>query len=172
MPVTTDLLQLSKAMKTPRLVHYLLVVVIVAGLAFAAETPKASVSLADLMTKEELKATGVSRLSSAERAALEEWLTCFAVAVAKNAEKATAPASKSQRYSGVGQRHWVKERIDRGAYIKLEDGSLWQVSPLDKLNTMLWLPTDDVIVIEGSNPLYPYKLVGERDAAEAKLVAP
>jgi hypothetical protein len=44
------------------------------------------------------------------------------------------------------------------------------VSPIDKINTMLWLPIDDVVVVESKNPLYPYKLVGKQDAAEAKLV--
>lgn len=37
-------------------------------------------------------------------------------------------------------------------------------------NTGLWLPIDNVIVIESTNPFYPYKLVGERDTAEARLL--
>lgn len=52
----------------------------------------------------------------------------------------------------------------------MEDNSLWEISPIDRINTMLWLPINNIIVIESTNSLYPYKLVGERDTAEARLL--
>lgn len=54
--------------------------------------------------------------------------------------------------------------------MQLEDGSIWQVSSIDKINTALWLPLDDVVVTDSGNALFPFKLVGERDTAEAKLL--
>ncbi len=42
--------------------------------------------------------------------------------------------------------HWISGNIDDGKYIKLEDGSLWQVDATDRINSALWLETDDIIV--------------------------
>ncbi len=75
-----------------------------------------------------------------------------------------------QVYLGLGQKHWVKEKIDRGAFIQLEDRSLWQISRLDRIDTTLWLPMQDVVVIENPSGLYPYKLISEGDAVEATLI--
>jgi len=33
-----------------------------------------------------------------------------------------------------------------GKLIKLEDGSIWEVDPLDTVHTMLWLPVDGILV--------------------------
>jgi len=79
----------------------------------------------------------------------------------------------TQVYSGVGSGHWVSENIDGGRIIKLEDGSLWEISPIDRIDTMLWLPTEDITVVESDNPLYPYKLINTDagDAVEAKLIS-
>ena len=126
-------------------------------------------SLDSLMSKAEQERTGVSRLSAQERTALEEWLTQFAASGAKVLRSTTAiPGSAS--YAGVGQKHWVQSVAQGGGWIQLEDGSLWQVSPIDKIHTAVWLPIEYVIVVKSGNPYYPYRLVGERDAAEAKLV--
>jgi len=122
------------------------------------------------MTKADQERTGVSKLSAKEKAALEQWLTRFAIAVATKVAPEAPAAPKAAAYGAAGQKHWVKSKADGGAFVQLEDGSLWQISPLDKINTMLWLPTENVVVVESNNPQYPYKLVGERDTAEAKLV--
>lgn len=128
---------------------------------FAADTPNKLLSLNKIMTKTERDRTGVSKLSANEKAALEAWLTNFATSIA------TQP---SNIYLGIGQEHWVQETIDSGAFVRLQDSSLWEISPIDRINTMLWLPIDDIIVIESTNSLYPYKLVGKRDTAEARLL--
>jgi hypothetical protein len=127
-------------------------------------------SLDAVMSKADQDRTGVSKLSPKERAALEQWLTDFAITMATKTAADASPEPKAAGYAGFGQKHWVKSNAGGGKFIQLEDGSLWEVSPIDKINTMLWLPLDDVVVVESKNPLYPYKLVGERDAAEAKLV--
>jgi hypothetical protein len=157
-------------MKT-RITSLLLVALVLSAVVFAADAPKQRLALDKLMTKDEQKATGVSKLSAEERAALEDWLTRFALTVTTETAKRLGASGKSGTYVGVGQKHWVSEKIDSGALIKLEDGSVWQISPIDKINTILWLPTDNVVVIESSNVQYPYKLVGRRDAAEARLVS-
>ena len=127
----------------------------------AADTPNKILSLNKIMTKTEQDRTGILKLSANEKAALEVWLTNFVTGIV---------AQRSNIYLGVGQEHWVQETIGSGAFIRLEDNSLWEISPIDRINTILWLPIDNVIVIESANSLYPYKLVGERDTAEARLL--
>jgi hypothetical protein len=42
--------------------------------------------------------------------------------------------------------HWVDSVSSDGQIVKLEDGSLWEVNPVDAIDSMLWLPTTDIIV--------------------------
>jgi hypothetical protein len=34
---------------------------------------------------------------------------------------------------------------NNGQIVKLEDGSIWEIDPLDTIDTMLWLPTTRVV---------------------------
>ena len=131
--------------------------------------PTPLLSLDRLMTKDDQLKTGVVKLTAPEREALEHWLSDFALKIVATT---TPPArtSKGGKYAGVDQRHRVKSTSERGGFVQLEDGSLWEISVIDRINTTLWLVTDDVVVVENNSPLYPYKLVGDRDSAEAKLV--
>lgn len=67
--------------------------------------------------------------------------------------------------------HWISNNKS-GKYIKLEDGSLWKVSPMDRINALLWLPINNIKVIESDNILYPYKLINldENEVVEVKLL--
>ena len=62
--------------------------------------------------------------------------------------------------------------MDSGSLIKLEDGSLWLISPIDRVDTSIWLVTEAITVIVGDNPVYPYKLINTdtEEVAEAKLL--
>ncbi|MCK4329072.1 hypothetical protein KAX02_04450 [candidate division WOR-3 bacterium] len=125
-------------------------------------------TLYELMTVEEQKQTGIIRLTKLERKALEQWLANWTLEVIEAISE-----SSGQTYWGVGNTHWVSEKIDRGDFIQLEDGSLWEISPIDRINTMLWLSFEDIVVIESNNPHYPYKLINtdSEDTAEAKLIS-
>lgn len=50
--------------------------------------------------------------------------------------------------SGCERGHWVRSVADRGGVVVLEDGSVWLVSPLDKITTMLWLPVTNVLACD------------------------
>lgn len=41
--------------------------------------------------------------------------------------------------------HWVATVSDRGQVVKLENGSIWRINATDAVQTMLWLPTTDII---------------------------
>ena len=69
--------------------------------------------------------------------------------------------------------HWIRKVIERGETIQLEDGSIWQISPLSKIDAILWLVTEKIVIVESGNPLYPYKLVNSDGgtSAEAKKIS-
>lgn len=74
-------------------------------------------------------------------------------------------------YAGLGGDHWIQKVIDSGKLILLEDGSLWEVSPIDVITSMLWLPVSEITVIENDG-LFPYKLTNTDDgeSVEAKYI--
>jgi hypothetical protein len=78
-----------------------------------------------------------------------------------------APASK--RYAGKGEGHWVKQNVDRGAFILLEEGSLWEVAPSEKLDASLWLALSSITVVESSGGSlgYDYLLINTDDGEKA-----
>ena len=63
----------------------------------------------------------------------------------------------------IGSGYWIESVFDDGKLIKLQDGSLWEVSPLDAIDSALWLPMSGLTIIEGDDPSYPYKLVNTDD---------
>lgn len=65
--------------------------------------------------------------------------------------------------------HWISENHD-GKVLELEDGSLWQISDYDQVDTALWLAMSDIDLTESSNPYYPYKLINvdDNETAEAR----
>jgi hypothetical protein len=71
-------------------------------------------------------------------------------------------------------KHWIKKNIYSGAYILLEDGSLWQIDPIDKLDAMLWLPISNIIVVESTtgSPGFDYLLINtdDKEKAHAKFI--
>ena len=61
--------------------------------------------------------------------------------------------------------HWIKSKSDDGAIITLEDGSVWQVDPLDRIDASLWLPITDITVVESDDG---YLLVNTDDGEKAR----
>jgi len=75
-------------------------------------------------------------------------------------------------YLDVGSEHWISKVIGDGEYVKLEDGSLWEISSVDRINSMLWLPVETVHVVTSSSSLSGYKIVNTDagDSADATFV--
>ena len=68
-------------------------------------------------------------------------------------------------YAATGTGHWIKENIDRGRLILLEDSSLWQMDRLERIDAALWLKVSAITVLESSNGSvgYDYLLVNTED---------
>jgi len=71
-------------------------------------------------------------------------------AQARREYAAKAPPVRTRRsgYAGCESGHWVESVSDDGQIVKLEDGSIWQVNAVDAIDSMLWLPTTDVVVCD------------------------
>ncbi len=50
--------------------------------------------------------------------------------------------------AGCESGHWIVSVSDNGQIIKLEDGSIWMVDTVDAIDSMLWLPTTDIIACD------------------------
>ena len=111
---------------------------------------------------------------------IEEKKRSNAAAGKENAKKspytleymAKHPPPKGGVYLGTSGGHWIDSVSDDGRIVVLEDDSTWEVSPLDRIDTALWLPVTDIVVTTSDNPLYPHLLVNKDDSetAEAKLL--
>jgi hypothetical protein len=65
-------------------------------------------------------------------------------------------------YPGVGSGHWIQTVSSGGKILTLEDGSIWEVSPIDVIYSAIWLPISNIVVVEDSGP-HPYKLINTDD---------
>jgi len=46
----------------------------------------------------------------------------------------------------AAEEHWIKDKANDGSIIILEDGSIWEVDSLDRIESSLWLPTETIII--------------------------
>ncbi len=79
---------------------------------------------------------------------------------------------KAASYPGIGSKHWIQKVIDGGKLILLEDGSMWEISPIDIVTTCIWLPVSNISVMSGKDAVYPYMLINTDDGetADAKYL--
>jgi hypothetical protein len=125
---------------------------------------------------------GLNKLNQTEKEELRKHVVALLLSASQNIQKqltnrpnSTFPNMDPQAFSGgvyvgVGSGHWIKEKIDSGDYILLEDGSLWEIASLDRLNTRLWLKTSSITVVEASGyPGYGYILINTDDGESARV---
>lgn len=44
--------------------------------------------------------------------------------------------------------HWIDQVLADGKILRLEDGSIWRVDPIDTITSSIWLPISNVIVCD------------------------
>jgi hypothetical protein len=122
------------------------------------------------------RAMGLQKLTQAEKAQLQAHVETLMSAAMRGAANQTPPAKGAgppkggaRVYAGVKGGHWIKQNIDNGSFILLEDRSLWQIDPLDKINAMLWLKISNITVVKSSkgSPGYDYLLINTDDGEKA-----
>lgn len=57
-------------------------------------------------------------------------------------------ASTSTAALACDDGHWVQSVSGDGTIVILEDGSVWQVDPVDAIDSMLWLPTTEIVACD------------------------
>jgi hypothetical protein len=123
-----------------------------------------------VMTGEQLRKTGVEGLTPAQRSALDQWLSEYTSRVVQFAQDSPKPAnSVPGGYAGSSGGHWVRSKADNGGIIILEDGSMWEINSLDRINTVLWLPVTNVTILKATMPVgdYKYSLINTDDGEKA-----
>jgi len=56
--------------------------------------------------------------------------------------------SFSAMTSECNKGHWVQESTSDGSIVILEDGSTWQIAPIDRAYTVNWLPETKITACE------------------------
>lgn len=145
----------------------------------AQETARAP-RLDELMSPEQRRATGVDRLSAAERAALEAWLGRYTATVAAVSRSVSAPAPSAPAEVAAGRRIFpgavaevaggpcvssrpraralrdgamLCDAVDGGSFLTLEDGTMWEVYLPDRPTSVTWRPGDFVLLREDPAPV-------------------
>ncbi len=75
------------------------------------------------------------------------------------------PACKP--YSNAGEKEWITDNAD-GKILILSDGSMWEIMGVDTVDSSLWLPVDDVIVMRADKPVacFTYTIIDASEQAE------
>lgn len=101
----------------------------------------ATIRLDQVMTIDEQKKTGVSKLTEVQKRQLEAWInTKF---VLKTGSQATISLQEN-RYSG--------------SQLYLSNNTLYEIAPTDRAQTSSWLSPVIVTIEPSGDPLYPWKI--------------
>jgi hypothetical protein len=138
-----------------------------------AQTGKLNLTIEDVMTPQELKDTGLFGLTASQRTALNTWLNRYTTAVFKAAGGASSlrgsASSPCRVYPNTGEKESITEN-GHGKVLILLDGSMWQVMGVDTVDSLLWLPVEDVIVIKAERPVgcYTYTIINTEEGEKVQ----
>ena len=62
----------------------------------------------------------------------------------------TTPFLAAPSLHSAGESHWLTENVGPGEVVILDDGSAWTVNPMATFDALLWLPTEHVVITDGS----------------------
>lgn len=116
---------------------------------------------------------GLNKLTTTEKELLREHVESLLIAAAtlalESSNGANAQDSTQVANPSSTAKHWISKNIDSGEFILLEDKSLWQIDPLDKIDAMLWLPMSNISIVESNagSPGYDYLLINTDDGEKA-----
>ena len=154
-------------------------------------------SLEQLMSAEERAATGITRLTPAERAAMESWLARYtatvttvvrgmqpsAVAPSSVPPAAVSPAQPAPQQRALPQPlplprtapngAQVFRSADGGTFIMLDDGSMWEIYFSDRPNAASWRVGDFVSVHPRAARVgkFTYQLVNSNAIGNGRVTA-
>ncbi|MDD2367641.1 MAG: hypothetical protein PHN84_15945 [Desulfuromonadaceae bacterium] len=162
-----------------KFIAVILIILSTSGFCFAQQ----QVSLKDLIPPTEQVRLGINKLNQKQKQLLAEKIFNLMTAAYTEGQainqqntaqvvtkkRTMVPQHTAGAYPGTGSGHWIQTNIDSGEFIVLEDGSLWKIDPLDKIDASLWLAISDITVVESNDgsPGYGYLLINTDDEEKA-----
>jgi hypothetical protein len=71
-------------------------------------------------------------------------------------------------YTKIHNEHWLRDKLEEGRIVVLEDESIWEVHPSDRQRTKHWLRISTVTVKYTQKADYPYLLSNSTEREEAR----
>jgi hypothetical protein len=102
------------------------------------------------MSAEELQQTGLSKLTVEEKTALEDWVD------SRYAKKEIAQTLKSKKQASKPAS--LQDNLQGGHYIRLTDGTLWEIRPTDTPISAGWITQVEIKMGQSGDPSYPVSL--------------
>ena len=139
------------------------------------------INLDTILTSAQQHAMGLHKLTAAEKQALSQYLVLVyragmeSCTTGTNRSLSSSPGNPggstlhAPRSYSNGERHWIRENVGSGDMLILEDGSVWKINPVYRVNAMLWLPVSNILVLDGSGRCQAgeYLLVNSDDGESA-----
>ncbi len=75
-------------------------------------------------------------------------------------------------YTRTREEHWLRDKHDAGIAVILDDQSMWEIHPSDRLITSRWLRMSTILVEHTQKGSYPYLLKNrtEQETARANFL--
>jgi hypothetical protein len=73
-------------------------------------------------------------------------------------------------YTRAREEHWLRDKQEEGRIVILEDESVWEVHPSDRLVTAHWLRMSTITVKHTQKELYPYQLTNTMEGESARAM--
>lgn len=70
-------------------------------------------------------------------------------------------------YTKIHDEHWLRDKLEEGKIVVLEDESIWEVHPSDRQRTKRWLRISTVTVRYTQKADYPYLLSNRTEGEDA-----
>lgn len=106
------------------------------------------------MSPEDMKNTGMNKLNDPEKMALQQWID------AHYDKKAVAAPALPTNPAKAGKLS-LSENLLSGRYVRLSDGTLWNIRPQDTPIVQGWITPADIVVSPSDNSFYPFKLTNQ-----------
>jgi hypothetical protein len=71
-------------------------------------------------------------------------------------------------YTKIREEHWLRDKLEEGRIVVLEDESVWEVHPSDRLITKRWLRISTISVEHIQKDGYPYLLKNSTEGESAR----
>jgi hypothetical protein len=125
----------------------------------------ASTTIKSAMTSSEYSASGIASLGPQQQAALDHWLNRFALSLFNI-------SCGGGVYNNIDEKQSIENNAE-GRILILDDDSIWLVESVDRVDSSLWLETEDVVVTKakGSNG-FDYTIIDldDKESVHAKYL--